>query len=929
ELAGGVGAIFERKPGQGADSGGDEPSGDLRAGAGPLTGTDPYRDEGAPGDGDEAEDGETPAAPRIEPPTATEIFRTDPDPATFRIPMTPPDEWTDVASSLSFVDPEEPAPDPDATKTEASDQAGVHTFEALDATEVLRAPSPDESTATASIHDASTAAGPAAPAAARAGTDEDLTDTDVFTDDTFAGAGQLPSASEHLPRQLEFEPYEPPEPAPAEERRAVVPTLTRRERLRRRPTRVGRLVDRLLQPLHGLWAWTRESGRAGWEAVKGVHWDRPVAWWRSHPRERRVGEPGWWKRTLTEVGVAYLILLPLELILNGRVGAYGAHPHPYWLIVIPVAAARGAGAALLAAAIGSLLYVLGAVGTLGFSGLDKLLHLRTLLEPLLFFGAGFVIGDFRDVAEARYRRTRRSREEGEEWAERLRKERDVLAEANRLLEKRLVDQTTQFGNLVVAAKRMESADRTEIFELALDMVEEHCGATGSVLLVLDSGSVDFLCYRGWTEAEVGERLGHARRSALVRRALQEGTNVNGFAPGEAPPERGPIAVGPLFDREGVVRALLCLDDVPTYRLNHSTLSTFFGIAEWISAALARVERGVEPPDPRQAFSLAPEADAWMGEAADLGERLRLEYERLARYGIPTSLLTIQATEWADTSAGGRKKLDRYVLCHFTGGLRASDTLYRFGYPGCYVLLLAGTNQEGAEVVRKRLERRVLYRPSPVVGKVAIEVMAPDAEAPDLVSLAGRIAGRFRQFSALTLDSDSPVPVPAAPKLGGLEDFIRRIKVETSLALRNGLDLHVIGLFAEGEDRGDAELFGRHVQDVAAEILRHTDGVYRINADRCAVLLPATDATQADVIARRIVEGLKARDPDAPYGEARTSVIGLGPSHPDPGAFLFALDEDAPAPAGGAFEPPAPDVVQPEPAPFEQEREPAEKEEDET
>ncbi|MFB3067327.1 MAG: hypothetical protein ACE10D_12530, partial [Planctomycetota bacterium] len=635
----------------------------------------------------------------------------------------------------------------------------------------------------------------------------------------------------------------------------------------------------------------REKASEGWQKLRKVPWDQPVRWWKAQPRAQRREETYWWRRTLRDVGIAYGILLPFELIFNGgKVGAFGVHPHPYWLIILPMAAARGAGAALVAAAVGTFLHTLGAIGRLHTTEVQTLLDYTVMLEPLLFFGVGFLVGDFRDVAEARYREIKRKRHKADEKVDRLYKEREVLAEANRLLEKRLVDQTTQFGNLVVAAQRMESSDRTEVFELALDLVDEHCGANASVMLVLDSGSVDFLCYRGWTEGEVGTRLSDARDSAFVQRALDDGTQVNGFLPGESPPEKGPIAVAPLFDGEGVVRALLCLDDVPPFRLNSSTLSIFFGIAEWISAAMARLDRRSETPDPRKAFTAAPEGDAWIGDRNDLGERLRIEYERLARYGVPTSLLLIHASEYTDTTAEGRKKLDRYMVCHFTGSLRASDNLYRFGYPGCYVLVLAGTNSEGAEVVRKRLLRRVRYRPSPVVGAVEVEVTAPDAEAPDLVSLASRVAATFRERSPLKLDSECPVRVPAQTKLGSLDDFMRRLKIETSLALRNGLDLHVLGFFGK-ETQGDPDLFARHLHEVASDLLRQTDAVFRVTPSRCAVVLPATDAEQSETLGRRILEALAARDPDAAYGTPRVRLLGLGPSHPDPRAFLFEFEDE--------------------------------------
>jgi len=623
----------------------------------------------------------------------------------------------------------------------------------------------------------------------------------------------------------------------------------------------------------------------------------------------RVGEPGWWRRTILETATLFAIIIPIELAVNGgRVGAYGVHPHPYWIVVLPMAAARGVVAGLLAACVATLLYMAGAMQVLGASALGALFTYKTMLEPILFFGAGFLVGEFRDEIALRYRHLDRKEKEAEERAIQFKKERDVLMEANRILERRIVDHSGQFGNMIAAATRIESAGRSEIFEVALELVEEHCGAHASVLLVLEGGAVDMLCHRGWPEDGVAQRVAEARGSEFVGRAIAEGVIANSFSATETPPERGPLVVAPLFDETGVVKALLCLDEIPASRLNESTITTFTGIAEWISASLARLAKGAEPSDPRSGFQREPEPEAYLGTADELGDRLRLEIERCARYGVPTSFLAIQAAEWRDSSREGLWAVDRYVLTHFSGGLRPSDTIYRFGYPGCYLLVLAGTNLAGAEVVRTRMLRRVEFSPVTQMGRVEIFATGPDTEAPDLVSLASRVAERFRAAASLPLEGVCPVRVPEAAKVGGIDAFLRRVKMEISLAVRNGFDLHVLGITAEVRGEAGPDMIARHVRDAGAAVLRQTDGIFAIAPHQCVVLLPSTAGEYAAEIGNRLVRGVRARDPDGPYGDIRVRTIGLGPSHPDAGSFLQALaradvarPEAAPIPDGSTTE----------------------------
>jgi hypothetical protein len=378
----------------------------------------------------------------------------------------------------------------------------------------------------------------------------------------------------------------------------------------------------------------------------------------------------------------------------------------------------------------------------------------------------------------------------------------------------------------------------------------------------------------------------------VKEALAKGTAANGLAAEVTPPKRGPLVVAPLFDAAGVAKALLCLDDVPPARLNEATVSLFLAIAEWTSASLGRVTRAAAERD-RRIETSAGDGAAYIGSAEELGERLRLEYERCARYGVPTSVLGIQATGWTDTSLEGIDRLDRHVRSVFAGGLRPSDALYRFGYPGCYLLVLAGTAIEGAEVVKARLLRRVDYTPDSGVGAIDLFASGPDAEAPDLMTLAGRIAGRFRSASSLPLQGECPVPVPDPNRVGAIDGFARRVRMETSLAVRNGFELHVVGVTAEVESAASAGLLARHIEDVGVDILRPTDGLYAIGPHHCAVVLPCTGEEEAAAAAHRLVLAVRRRDPDAMYGHLETQVLALGPNHPDGLSFLEALARKRP------------------------------------
>jgi len=599
----------------------------------------------------------------------------------------------------------------------------------------------------------------------------------------------------------------------------------------------------------------------------------------------------WWRRTTIETIALFLMVVPIEWSITGSVGSFDVHPHPYWLIVIPMAAARGVVAGLLAATLASILYALGAMSALNPKEVAEHVDIFTfenMLDPILFYVVAFFTGELHDEMASRYRKLTRRLDDSQDRSDSLRQERDVLRDANRELEKRIVDATVQFGNLVIAAERIESSGRTEVFDIALEQVEEHCGAASSVLLRLEDGSLDFLCHRGWASEEISDRLAIARDSEIVQRAITEGRIVNGFEDGESVPTAGPLVVAPLFDSSGLVKAILCLDDVPETRLNPSTMTTFLGIARWISAVLTRLARTDD--EARVASSARPAAagSLWLGSSEDLADRLRLELERCARYGVPTSFLAIQLTTLTDTSREGLEAADRFIASHFTTGLRPSDNIYRFGYPGCYLLVLAGTSVSGAEVVKSRLLRRIDYAASDSVGPVEVFASGPDADAPDLVSLAERVAVRLRQNSQLALEGTCPIQVPERGRVMRQDDLVRRLRMEASLALRHSFDLNTIAIRVRDVGPEAVGTLARHLEEAARDMLRASDGIYQFDSECIVIVMPSTRADEAATLGHRIVQALRDRDANSIYGDVETSVVSLDANNHDAHAMLLAL-----------------------------------------
>ncbi len=602
---------------------------------------------------------------------------------------------------------------------------------------------------------------------------------------------------------------------------------------------------------------------------------------------------GGWFLVLAEVAALYGVIVLIEFFTgDGRIGAFGVHPHPYWLVILPMAAGRGLTAGLTAAACATLLVVFGAQRESGIEDLRELLTFKIMLEPILFFAVSFLIGEFRDIARDRLSvLTDELAKAGTEY-ERVRQQRDVLSAAGRVLERRLVDQNSHFGNLIETASRTELASPAEIREIALELVEEYCGASASVLMPRLDGQLELLCQRGWPAGETEARLEVSRESEYVQRAIREGREINGFSSAEEPPENGPLVVTPLTGAPGVIDALLCLDDVPASVLNGSTIRTFKAIARWTSALLTRsYQDGAPVSGGSDEFSHLEPSPKWIGSAGDLGVRLGLEYDRTVRHGLPLSFLAIRIRGTVGLPAPRMAEVDEFMVDRFATRTRASDALYRFPQAGCYLMVLPGTPADGAQALRRRLvpEQREEWE---VPGEIEVDVFEPAPGTPDPDSLVEQMTGLFAGGEGVC-GPGRAFELPAGRHIGTIREFLRTLIGEIGLAMRNEYPLQVISIRSEETVGVEPGLLAFHIRQATEGGLRQTDSLFALGEGHVVAVLPKTDPEQGTEISERLLALVGEAEADPPYGPLATEILSFGPDFPYYVPFIDALSDIRP------------------------------------
>jgi hypothetical protein len=532
------------------------------------------------------------------------------------------------------------------------------------------------------------------------------------------------------------------------------------------------------------------------------------------------------------------VLALCELVFtDGPVGHFGIHPHPQWLIILGMAGAHGmvAGLCSVVVGIGVQLLGLGAIHGLG----EAWATIVSNPEPSLLALAGaFLVGEIHDAHARTFRNMRARWESSRDHAERLVYERDVLFASIQRLKKRIEDQPVHLANLLQSSSRMQGDQAGSLSEKALALVVDSCNPSkASVWNVADDGRISLVAVHGWSEEERAERTVSYRTSDLVQFAVRMRCEVKAFDfPGSARAE-DPILIAPLKDVSGKVSALLCLDEVPAPLLSPESVAVFFGCAEWASASLS-----AQPDEEAQdAVPLRRVLDS-----LDLGERLRVEFDRSARYGSALGVGLIQAPMWRHGSEAAQRELDGLVARVFAEQLQGRE-LYRFGHPGCYAVVLPGvtgdTDEEGA-------------LPAPVVAEGGLrfetKIIAADTASPDLRSLLVRMDGHLRRRSRNKLPQGVPIAIPPAGHVGTLDGLLRRLRTELSVSHEMGdeTQLAILAL-----PTGVAAPPAGTEQRAWVEGLRPSDALFQLDERRIVALLPNTDRAGADKAMARFTQHL--------------------------------------------------------------------------
>lgn len=532
-------------------------------------------------------------------------------------------------------------------------------------------------------------------------------------------------------------------------------------------------------------------------------------------------------------------------------------PGPVCFVVLWGALRGGLWPGLFAALLAGVVHGFGVLVGAGY-------RWQVLLEPgvgwsmFAFTAIAFVVGWVRDGARLEVLRLRRARGRR-------------LGSIDHGAQLQSPDGLLDPESLITTVARSEVDDTEHMFEAPLDMLVAFCGASKcSALLVLPGGLLDLAAHRGWSEDEIRPRLQAATSDERILRAIAGSQPVVDLdEPHDA--ATGPLMVVPIADGTGVVKVLLCIDEMQRSERDDMATRTFLGVAAWLAANVRRIQIDAPTGDPSRRL-LQVLKHKFIGSSSDLAERIHLEDARRQRYGVASEFVAVRLL---DPHAGGDLAAVETALVDVLGpAVSITDDLYQFGFPGCYVLVATGAKPDNGEAVIASLEAGFASGGERTIGPVECRHFVATSEAPTLAAQLPLLTAYFCGESPVPLDQRCPVPEPRPQRHGNAEEFVRRLRLEIELSKRFAADVHLIDFRRDGSDTGLGPMIGRHLWNSMGRLLRVTDGIYVLGPNRCVVLLPFTSCLDASQIWSRLEGALRRTIPADCYRDVQCEFLAL-------------------------------------------------------
>lgn len=416
---------------------------------------------------------------------------------------------------------------------------------------------------------------------------------------------------------------------------------------------------------------------------------------------------------LAELSLFFALAFIIDWSATGLTRFEGIQPHPYWLIVLLLAAQYGTNEGVIAAGAATCALRLWNLPEQAI-GQDLYEYLHTVSrEPILWLVAAMLFGELR-------MRQRREHDELRAKLALASRESDAIALSYRQLklvkenlEARVAGQLRTVFTLYQAARAIDKLDEGEVMLGVADLVRSVMRPEKFSLFLLNNDVLESVTNDGWDDGDPYARWFDAS-SPLFRTVVGGQRTLCVARPEDERILMGEgVLAGPLVSEDtGEVVGMVKIESLGFADFSANTVENFRILCEWIGTALAKARRYREANE-QKVFA----DDGTLYSSTYIGRQAEFLAHLGRRLGFETTTITIRPSGLSRLSPDQRMEVATAIGRAVRQSLRDTDLACDFGQHGLvFGVVLPGTAVEQARIVASKLEKAVRGSlPPPLVG----------------------------------------------------------------------------------------------------------------------------------------------------------------------------------------------------------------------
>ncbi|MCX6989707.1 MAG: GAF domain-containing protein [Chlamydiae bacterium] len=257
--------------------------------------------------------------------------------------------------------------------------------------------------------------------------------------------------------------------------------------------------------------------------------------------------------------------------------------HPFWIIVLIIAAQYGTVEALLAASISAAILLLGPIPVQTILQ-DRFEYFFYLIKtPLLWFVAAIFLGELRLKHIRETESLRQIAIQAEEREKKVAEAYNALKKIKELLEIHVATDRQTTLEVIKSFKELEKSNPKEILQGAMDLIKTLVAPEKFSIFLLEKGLLKLILSEGWEEGdpfakEIEEDSPLFQEIVVNKHMVQINTsdpkilNIQG------------VLATPILSDEDVVFGMVKVEQIPFLRLRIQEIESLRIIGEWVGTA---------------------------------------------------------------------------------------------------------------------------------------------------------------------------------------------------------------------------------------------------------------------------------------------------------------------------------------------------------